>query len=140
MKYSIQNMKNIIEPKIVCLVDEFNKSRSFGYTKSTEKIFYNLNLFGNLFKDEQFETKLSNSQAGLTALVAIGRYIVVFKINKNMNKMEMMFFDFRLDYSAIDKGLQDIFSTKLITEFKRIKYYLEEEYDPLTDNLVLSLE
>ena len=122
----------------VFFVDELNNAHSFGYTYSKDKILYNLSLFGNLFRYEKYEKSLSDCHKGLTILFPITRYIVILKIKKDKSKMEMMFLDFRADYSTVDKGLKDIFSDKLITEFKRIKYYREEEYDSSKDNIVLS--
>ena len=124
----------------VFFVDDLNNTHSFGYTNSEEKIHYNLSLFGNLFNIDRFEKSLSHSYKGLTILFPITRYIVILKIKKDKSKMEMMFFDFRADYSTVDKGLKDIFSDKLITEFKRIKYYREEEYDLSNDNILLSAD
>jgi len=133
------NVGNLKNQPVTFLVDDLNNDNSLGYTNSREKIIFNIHLLGKLIANENLEERLARSKKGLTFLFPLERYIVYLKLKKDLQKMEMIFFDFRVDYSAVDKGFEDIFSDKFVTEFKRIKYYREEEYDPATDKVVLSL-
>lgn len=121
------------------LVDEVNSTNSYGYTNNKSQIIFNLEMLCDLkiIDEKDYESKLLNSKEGLTAVFPMGRYIVILKMKKNKKSMEMLFFDFRIPYADIDKSLSSIFSKKLITEFKRIKYYMEDGFDESRDNVEL---
>src|SRR6056297_1350877 len=97
--FNVQDFKNatIAGNQLIMLIDDANENFSFGLTDSKEKIL------NEIIKSANLDEQLKKSKNGLTTLFPLGRYIVVLEVSKDKSKMNMMFFDFRVEYSNIDK-------------------------------------
>jgi len=136
---NFQDFKNAttIGDKLIILVDDVNNNYSFGFTDSVSKINYNLETLNDYLQKEDYETLLANSKEGLTTLFPLGRYISILRIKKDKSAMSMFLFDFRAEYSTIDQAFKDVFSENIITQFKKIKYQMEELFDDESDCVLL---
>jgi hypothetical protein len=123
-----QNFKKtmLIGESLICLVDDVSDTFFYGYTSSQAKILYNLSMIDKLIDIPEFENCLSGFNEELPALFPLGQYIVILKMKKDNTGMEMYFLDFRVDYSVVDEGFDGLFSEEIKTEFKRIKYEMED--------------
>lgn len=115
-----------IGAKLIILVDDVNDNHSFGFTDSIPKVSYNMKMLDKSLRNANLEERLANSKDGLTTLFPLGRYIVILKLKKDRSAMSMFLFDFRAEYSAINKNFKGVFSENIITQFKSIKYQMEE--------------
>lgn len=137
---NLQDFKNasITEEKIILLVDDVNNSHSYGFTKSLEKVTYNLDLLKDYLDKDELDRSLAKSKEGLTSLFPIGRYISILKIKNDKSIMMMYFFDFRkIAYQAVDHVFKDTFSENVITQFKSIKYHMEEIFNDDMDCVLI---
>lgn len=137
---NLQDFKNatIIGDKIILLVDDVNNTHSFGFTDSIEKVTYNLDLLKDYLNKDELDKSIAKSKDGLTSLFPLGRYITILKVKKDKSKMSMYLFDFRnVDYQTIDQVFKDSFSENVITQFKSIKYQMEELFDDDVDCVLI---
>jgi hypothetical protein len=136
---NFQDFKNgtTIGDKLIVLVDEVNENYSFGFTDSISKVLYNMKMLGNFLSKGNIEEQLTNSKDGLTTLFPLGRYIAILKMKKDKSAMSMMLFDFRAEYSIIDTNFKDVFSENVITQFKKLKYQMEDLYDDEADCVLI---
>lgn len=140
--FNIQDFKNatiIAGNQVIMLIDDANENFSFGLTDSKEKVLYNLKILDEIIKSANLDEQLKKSKNGMTTLFPLGRYIVVLEVSKDKSKMNMMFFDFRVEYSNIDKMFKGMYSDNLIGQFKNIKYQMEDYFEEKLDNVVLDL-
>ncbi len=139
--FNVQEFKNasIIGDKLIILIDDANESFSFGYTDNKNKVLYNLKILDNFLKHANLDEQLEKSKNGLTTLFPIGRYIAILQVSKDKSKMSMTLFDFRVEYSRIDEMFNGLYSSNLITQFKNIKYQMEEIFDDSLDKVILDL-
>jgi hypothetical protein len=136
---NFQDFKNAttIGDKLIVLVDDVNENYSFGFTDSISKVSYNLKMLDSFLREANLDKLLANSKDGLTTLFPLGRYINILKMKKDKSAMSMMLFDFRAEYSTIDTNFKDVFSENVITQFKKLKYQMEELYEDEADCVIL---
>lgn len=137
---NFQDFKNAIAigNQLIILVDDINADSSFGFTDSVCKVSYNIKMLESFLHKVNLEERLANSKEGLTTLFPLGRYIVILKLKKDKSAMSMFLFDFRADYSVINKNFEGVFSNNVITQFKSIKYQMEELYQNEDDCVMLN--
>ena len=121
---------------IIQIVDDINSDQTFGYTKNLFNVNINLDVLtkNQLFKD--YEKMVQNSTEGLTTLFPIGRFIVILRSSKNKKEREMIFLDFRADYTTIDKA-SIVFSDNIVSAIKKIKFDWVEKFTPDMENFVI---
>jgi hypothetical protein len=139
--FNVQDFKNatIAGNNLILLIDDANDSFSFGFTDTKTKVLYNLKILENIIKSANLDDQLEKSKKGLTTLFPLGRYIVILEISKDKSKMTMTFFDFRVEYSKVDKMFKGLFSDNLIAQFKNIKYQMEDYFNDSLDKILLDL-
>jgi len=128
---------NAIGTQLIVLVDDVNDNQSFGFTDSIPKVSCTMKMLNKFLRNANLEERLANSKDGLTTLFPLGRYIVILKLKKDRSAMSMFLFDFRAEYSAINKNFKGVFSENVITQFKSIKYQMEELYQEEDDCVIL---
>ena len=122
----------------ICLVDDVNKTSTYGYTDSKLKVQYNLDVLGDKINKSEFNQLLYNSKNGLITLYSFGQYIIILQMKKDKTEMEMYFLDYKIEYSDIDIGFAGMFSENIKYEFKRIKYQIENSLVDTFDNVELN--
>jgi predicted aldo/keto reductase-like oxidoreductase len=122
--------------KYKMIVDEISEKRNFGITKSINNIEYNLNLLGSEFIDK-FDLHNLFTDAGLTTVFQLGRFITILERNKEKTEGKMTFFDFDVDsdVSSIRSILEKGYSESIIKEWFRIYYLISSEFSE-SDDLV----
>lgn len=136
---NFQKFKNSISKgnKLILHIDESNDSFSFGYTDSIRNVTYNMKMLEGYQNSAKIENYLKKNDDKIATLFPLGRYIVILEMFCNKTNMKMWFIDFRTEYSAINTNFKDVFSEKIITKFKDIKYEMEEIYTDDNDCILL---
>lgn len=99
-----------VTEKYRLLVDDMSQNRNFGYTNDLDKVRYNRNLINESF-NQDISIKNLFSTGGVTAALALGRFITIVSINKEETQARMTMFDFNTDMS--EDELRHTFSLTL---------------------------
>ena len=125
--------KDFLINPITFFVDDMNDELTFGFTNNHKTVDYNISLIYSLVGN--YDESLKQSKNGLTCVFPIGRFIVILKISKDKTTKEMIFLDFRAQYSTFE-NMAGYFSDNILKSIKKIKYEWNEMYSDDMEFLV----
>jgi hypothetical protein len=125
--------KDFLINPITFFVDDMNDELTFGYTNNHKTVDYNISLIYSLVGN--YDESLKQSKNGLTCVFPVGRFIVILKISKDKTIKEMIFLDFRAQYSTFE-DMAGLFSDNILKSIKKIKYEWNEMYSDDMEFLV----
>ena len=115
--------------KVVLLVDDLTENKKMAITTDPNKFDYNIS---HLDKDlkTNIEMRLPLVEEKMVTITALGRYILIFELEKENKKRSMIFFDFEQDkpVEAIAASLSKQFSHNIASEFIRLQRHMESQY------------
>jgi hypothetical protein len=122
------------------LVDDLNKTKTYGDTVDIDKIEYNreiLDLIGlDIHLNIQIKTALSDT--GITAVLPVGRYILIYKCSRDETNQYMSFVDHlsKANFRELnEKLLANHYSENIVCAFEKIHRLLKSSFTD-KDNIV----
>jgi hypothetical protein len=132
------NYEWILQPpqtdKYTFLVDEISDYATYGRTRDMDKINYNRTLMGVNFNMEVgVNTALSN--AGISAVLPLGRFITIFQTSRDEQLGAMTFIDYEIGMTndQFRTLLSSAFRTDLVDACLDLLNLLKSDFTPSDD-------
>lgn len=118
-----------IPNKIILLVDDFTPNQKMAITTDPMKFDYNINQLDDDVK-ANMEMRFPLVEEKMVTITYIGRYILIFELDKSLDTKSMIFFDHEPEISlqSIKDSLDKQFSKNIAMEFLRLQKQLAENF------------
>lgn len=127
-----------IPNKMILLVDDLTPNNKMGIATDPFKFDYNIDQMHADVRNN-INMRLPLVEDKMVTITTIGRYILIFELDKSTDKRAMIFFDYEPEVSleSIESSLMKQFSKNIALEFIRLQRELSSNFSKEMDTVHL---